>query len=74
LVLFVRNGAFQQVTAEKIKKILSPFSSPAGVMQDAGSVPRVSKGIARVLFLEKQLLGILILAAAPPIPARPVMR
>jgi hypothetical protein len=43
LILFVRIGTFQRVTAEKIKKILSPFSSPPGVPQGAGSVGRLSE-------------------------------
>jgi hypothetical protein len=41
LVLFVRIGTFQWVTAEKIKKFLAPFCSPPGVSQDAGSIGEV---------------------------------
>src|SRR5208283_5335319 len=44
LVLFVRIGAFQWVTAKKIKKFLSPFSLAAGRLARRGFDPANGKG------------------------------
>jgi hypothetical protein len=57
LVLFVRMETFQWVTTIKNKNSLS-FLLAAGAPQDAGSIRRVDKGIARILIFAKSLRGL----------------
>jgi hypothetical protein len=59
LLGFIRpKRGFSVGYAGKNKKFPSPFSPPAGVSQDAGSVPQAGTDIARFLFLQKKMLEI----------------